>query len=156
MLPANEPRTGGKAVSDDGLSNQASVAVVTATHSEGRAPALAARLAFATTVDRLEQLVDQETQALRDHRPVDMKDFNHRKSQAVLELSRVMRGLGRAALEVDAQVRLARLRARLDDNQSVLRMHLRAAQEISTIISRAIQEAEFDGTYSVSTRALGF
>jgi len=35
----------------------------------------------------------------------------------------------------------------------VLRMHLAAAQEVAAVISRAIQDAESDGTYSAALRS---
>ena len=115
------------------------------------APA-ATLMALVTTIERLEQVIDQETQELRKYRVADLGDFNRRKSQGLLELSRVMRGLGEAALDGRVQASLAQLRSKLDTNLSVLRMHLAAAQEVSAIISRAIQDAESDGTYSASLK----
>jgi hypothetical protein len=106
--------------------------------------------AFLVTTGRLEQLIDQETQELRSLQPTDLREFNRRKSQGLLELSRAMRGLGEAARDDRVPESLARLRTKLDNNLSVLRMHLRAAQEVSSIIARAIQDAESDGTYSSS------
>jgi hypothetical protein len=115
--------------------------------SDPPTPALSA---FLVTTGRLEQLIDQETRELRSLQPADLREFNRRKSQGLLELSRAMRGLGEAVRDDRVPESLARLRAKLDNNLSVLRMHLRAAQEVSTIIARAIQDAESDGTYSSS------
>jgi hypothetical protein len=115
------------------------------------APA-ATLMALMTTIERLEQVIDQETQELRKYRVADLGDFNRRKSQGLLELSRVMRGLGEAALDGRVQGKLAQLRSKLDANLSVLRMHLAAAQEVTAIISCAIQDAESDGTYSASLK----
>jgi hypothetical protein len=111
------------------------------------APALSA---FLVTVDRLEQMIDQETQELESLKAVDLRDFNRRKSQGLLELSRAMRGLGEKVRDERVPQRLAHLRGRLDHNLEVLRMHLRAAQEVTTIIASAIQDAESDGTYSAA------
>jgi hypothetical protein len=102
------------------------------------------------TIDRLVQVIDQETEELRKQKVADLREFNNRKSQGLLELSRAMRGLGEAARDRRLQDKLAELRAKLTRNLSVLSMHLAAAQEVSSIIARAIQDAESDGTYSVT------
>ncbi|SDR62894.1 hypothetical protein SAMN05444161_0668 [Rhizobiales bacterium GAS191] len=115
--------------------------------SEPPAPALSA---FLVTIDRLEQLIDQETLELRSLKPMDLREFNRRKSQGLLELSRAMRGLGERVRDDRVPERLTELRTKLDNNLSMLRMHLRAAQEVTSIIARAIQDAESDGTYSAS------
>jgi hypothetical protein len=107
------------------------------------------------TIDRLEQIIDQETAELRSHKMVDLRDFNQRKSQGLLELSRGMRGLGEAARDRRLQAKLASLHAKIETNLAVLSMHLAAAQEVAAIISRAIQDAESDGTYSGSSRIEG-
>jgi hypothetical protein len=44
--------------------------------------------------------------------------------------------------------RLAGLRAKLDANRAVLKLHLEAVREIANIMSDAIRDAESDGTYS--------
>ncbi len=41
------------------------------------------------SIQRLEDIVEQETAALRERKVVNLKDFNDRKSQALLELMRV-------------------------------------------------------------------
>jgi hypothetical protein len=110
----------------------------------------AALAAVMMTIDRVEQVIDQETHELRRQKVADLREFNHRKSQGLLELSRAVRGLGEAARDRRLQGRLAQLRLKIEKNLAVLSMHLAAAQEVSAIIARAIQEAESDGTYSVT------
>jgi hypothetical protein len=51
--------------------------------------------------------------------------------------------------------RLAGLRARLETNRTMLKMHLDAVREISAIVTDAIREAESDGTYSRTIRKSG-
>jgi hypothetical protein len=46
--------------------------------------------------------------------------------------------------------RLAILRSKLERNSTILQIHLRAVQEVAAIIARAIQDAESDGTYSIT------
>ncbi|MYZ46954.1 flagellar protein FlgN [Rhizobiales bacterium L72] len=107
-------------------------------------------------VSRLEAVVDEETEALRARRGrIDLDDFNRRKSLGLLELSRAMRGVERAGHAEIVTRRLGSLRARLDANQAVLRVHMKAAQEISGLLAEAIRESESDGTYSGQVGARG-
>ena len=86
-------------------------------------------------IERLEEVVDQETTALRSRAAIDLKDFNNRKSQGLLELNRALRGFDK-----------------LDVNRAVLKTHLEAVREVATILADAIRDAESDGTYSPSMR----
>jgi hypothetical protein len=113
----------------------------------------AALAAVLVTIDRIEQVIDEETRELRRQKVANLRDFNHRKSQSLLELSRAVRGLGEAARDRRLQGKLESLRAKIGENLAVLGMHLAAAHEVSGIISRAIQEAESDGTYSAGPGA---
>ncbi len=102
------------------------------------------------TIERLEETLEQETAGLRSRAPVDLKDFNTRKTHGLLELTRVMRHLDRGGLTPPVAARLSVLRTSLEVNQRVVKMHLEAVREVSAIVADAIQEAESDGTYSVS------
>ena len=103
-------------------------------------------------MERLQQVVDAETRALRERNNTDLQSFSHRKSQGLLEVSRSMRALGGAAPGEAVRTRLAALRASLHDNHALLGLHLRAAQEISSTLARALEHAESDGTYSARFR----
>jgi hypothetical protein len=102
------------------------------------------------TIERLEETLEQETAGLRARAPIDLKDFNNRKTHGLLELTRVMRHLDRGSLTPPVAARLSALRISLEVNQRIVKMHLEAVREVSTILADAIQEAESDGTYSVS------
>jgi hypothetical protein len=102
------------------------------------------------TIERLEETLEQETAGLRSRAPIDLKDFNNRKTHGLLELTRVMRHLDRGSLTPPVAARLSALRISLEVNQRIVKMHLEAVREVSTILADAIQEAESDGTYSVS------
>ena len=104
-------------------------------------------------IDRLEEIVEAETQALRNRTRVDLNDFNHRKSQALLELSRATRQGDGASLGEPLRARLSGLRARLETNRAVLSLHLEAVREISSIVAETIRQAESDGTYTLSVRS---
>lgn len=107
--------------------------------------------AFINTLERLERLLDLETEMLIQHRPIALTDFNHKKSYGLLELGRTMEAIGGLdldALGFDAKTPLARLRVKLQRNLIVLQMHMTAVGAIAAIIARAIQEYESDGTYT--------
>jgi hypothetical protein len=119
--------------------------------SERGKPAAAG--AIDIVIQRLEEVVDQETAALKSRRPVDLKDFNDRKSHALLDLTRALRQM-QAGNRDQPQLakRLANLRAKLEVNQRVLQMHLEAVREVSTTLADAIREADSDGTYTPAMR----
>ena len=104
--------------------------------------------AFVSAIERLEQVIDLETKILREHKSADLREFNHRKSYGLLELNRALRALGDMALREDVRLHLAGLRAKLEKNRSVLRVHLQAVREIAAIITRVIEDDDSDGTYS--------
>src|SRR5262245_4329106 len=111
--------------------------------------------AFATienTAERLEQVIDQETAALKARTGLDLKDFNDRKSLGLLELTRAMRHIEGATPEPALVARLSRLRDKLEINRAALKIHLDAVKEISGIVAEAMRNAESDGTYSPSIR----
>ena len=107
-------------------------------------------------IERLEEVVEQETAALRGRTAVDLKDFNIRKSQGLLELNRALRGLDASpAGDKTLEARLAGLRAKLDANRAVLDVHLAAVREVATALADAIRDADSDGTYMPSIGAGG-
>lgn len=102
------------------------------------------------SIQRLEEIVDQETSALRNRHAIDLKEYNDRKSQALLELTRTLRnvqGMGSSPALVE---RIGSLKKKLAVNQAVLKLHLEAVREISTSLSDAIRHSESDGTYTQS------
>ncbi len=103
---------------------------------------------FTAVVDRVEAVVDAETEALAQRRPVDMAGLTLRKRQGLLELSRIMRAFSGIGPQVEAQDRLGRLSAKLERNRVVLDRQLRAVREVADIIAASIKDAESDGTYT--------
>ncbi len=101
-------------------------------------------------IERLEEILDQETAALRSHAKIDLKALNSRKSHGLLEFSRVIRQLEGAPQNEAIMSRLGSLRAKLETNRGVLKMHIEAVREVAAIVADAIREAESDGTYSLS------
>lgn len=120
----------------------------------GASSAASASAALERCLARLEDVVEEETTALKCHRAVDLREFNNRKSQGLLDLSRCLRlfqGTGPSKAMI---ARLAGLRTRLDANCAVLKLHLEAVREISSVMTDAIRDAEWDGTYAPSLRGV--
>lgn len=116
-----------------------------------RPPAVATLI---SALDRLEEIIDLENAAFEDRGALDLVEINRRKSRALLELSRVMRGLP-DRLDAGTAGRLARLKAKLDRNLYVIALRIAAAREVGAILDRALAEAESDGTYSAHAARTG-
>ena len=104
------------------------------------------------SLKRLEATVTAETEALLAHHPVDQEAVNRRKSQSLLELTRLTRDLDPAELNGPVRDQLLRLLGVLERNQDAVGLHLRAVEEISGIVAESLREAESDGTYSGHVR----
>ena len=98
-------------------------------------------------MDRMAAILEQETSLLRENRVGELTDFNHRKRQGLLEINRLLRNFSPGDAERVAPARICRLAALLDDNQRMLAHHLKAVDEIASLVARAMQEADSDGTY---------
>jgi hypothetical protein len=106
-----------------------------------------AQTAFYEAIGRMEMLVDQETALLQENRAVELTEFNHRKQQGLLEINRILRNFGDLDMQRIDRDMIRRLVRKLEANRQILSHHLRAMDEISSLVSRAMQEAESDGTY---------
>ena len=85
--------------------------------------------------------------ALRSGDRTGLGEISNRKNQSLLELSRISRGIGPQTLSEDMRGRLGTLRERLADNSRLLELHIEATAEVAGVITRAIADAESDGTY---------
>jgi len=109
---------------------------------------LAARRSVEMTLQRIEMLVDRETEALRARAVIDLRDSNNAKSQALLELELAARTLEGIPLDLDLIERIKALRTKLENNRAVLGRHLEAVREVANLIADAIRDFDWDGTYS--------
>lgn len=114
----------------------------------GNERGLALRNTIDRTMQRVEKLIDRETEALRSRTPIDLKESNNGKSQALLELTLATRSLDGALLDPEIVRRLKVLRSKLEVNQAILRRHLDAVREVASVVSETIRDADWDGTYS--------
>jgi galactokinase len=108
------------------------------------------------SLDRLEETLDMETAALMARDLSNLEEFNRRKSQCLLEISRIVRTAEIHALDQKATKRLQDLQVKIEANQNILRRHMHAVQEVAGIISNAIQNAESDSTYSAHMNKASF
>jgi hypothetical protein len=102
-------------------------------------------------IQRVQDAIDAENAKIAGARVVELQEFNLRKSQGLLELSRLTPLF--ADVQIDAGLReaLTGLRGKLEDNRRILRVQLKAVQQVSEIIARTIQAGQSDGTYSASS-----
>ncbi|SCY05081.1 hypothetical protein [Microvirga guangxiensis] len=108
------------------------------------------------SLERLEETLDLETAALLSRDLKNLEEFNRRKSQSLLEISRMVKNVEAVSVDGIAAKKFERLKVKLERNQEILERHMRAVQEISTIISGAIQAAESDSTYSAHVAHGGY
>jgi hypothetical protein len=128
----------------------ATVPALVADVARSRRPVPDATLtALLRAVERIEDLLDEETAELKNHRAIDLASFIHRKGQGLLELTRASRAMNGYEVEPAVADRLARLRDKLERNQAVLQLHLDAVREVADLLAKAARDAESDGTYSM-------
>ena len=116
---------------------------------ESPQPAEQSHLPFViVAIERLGEAVERETLDLSGPAPVDYRAHSQRKSQGLLELSRLAASL--AALRGHPRLRaaLTDLLAKLDANQRLLHAKLQAARTVAEIVARVISDGQSDGTYS--------
>jgi hypothetical protein len=115
---------------------------------DGSERSLAAHNSIDRTMQRIEMLVERETEALKSRASIDLRESNNGKSQALLELGLAARSLQGVQLDPELVKRLKALRGKLEANRAVLRRHLEAVREVASVVADTIQDREWDGTYS--------
>lgn len=103
-------------------------------------------------IGRLEVLIDQETAALRSANAGELKDFNNRKAQVLMELDRALSTNHGQEPSPEMKAKLRDLREKLDTNSKLLKRHLDAVHEVVVMISDNLREADSDGTYTNGIR----
>ena len=98
-------------------------------------------------VRRLEEVLDQEIEALNEHRNAELPDCNRRKSRALLELTRIARTVPSDAVDAGLRSGIAGLRAKLVRNRDLLQIHINAVREVADLLARVMAEQDSDGTY---------
>ncbi len=103
---------------------------------------------FLHTVERLSDAIERESRDLDGPGPVDYRGHSQRKSQGLLELSRLEPAMAVIKSHPRARAALADLLGKVEHNQRILHARLKAARTISDVVARAIREGQSDGTYS--------
>jgi hypothetical protein len=99
-------------------------------------------------IERLMQTLDAENEQIANRHRIDYRTYNQRKSQGLLELTRLLSAIEGVAPTTKLLEAMSLLRAKLDANQRMLRVQLNAARKVSDIIAKAIHDGQSDGTYS--------
>ena len=99
-------------------------------------------------IERLNDAIRSETLDLSGPGPVDYRVHCQRKSQGLLELSRLAPLLSTYREHPRLRAALGNFIATLGANHRLLDARLKAARTVAEIVSRAISEGQSDGTYS--------
>lgn len=105
-----------------------------------------------TVIKKLQTCLDEETANLAQSRVTDLDSFNHRKGQGLMELNRALSSVGTIAPNSEVAIELTQLKSKIDENMRVLRLHISAVNEITGLLTDAIQKEDSDGTYSPAIR----
>lgn len=99
-------------------------------------------------IERVETVIREEMQTLRNGGKIDFEALNQRKSHVLLEVLRLSKSItSHSANQSGHQLRS--LQKLLLENSDLLARRLRATEEITGIIVRNIRDSESDGTYSI-------
>lgn len=105
--------------------------------------------------ERIEEVLAEELAILEGRVPGSIDAIVARKNHLVVELMRLMQHCNGACADERLRQRLAVLSERLADNARLLRRHIDAIGEVTSIIAGAISAAGDDGTYSARPQHAG-
>lgn len=114
--------------------------------------------ALGRALDRLDGVLAEENLRLQSRDPYDINQLAQRKSRCLLELARLQERLdGSPGGEIGLAIggRIKAVRARLEQNRSLLSTYLAASEEVASVLARAMLAAESDGTYEAAPPARG-
>jgi flagellar biosynthesis/type III secretory pathway chaperone len=115
----------------------------------GKPPDIAPMVdAILQVVERIENVLTEEQTLVSQSEFADIETLIARKSHLALELSRLMEHAQHAMSNEAVCRSIEKLKANLSENAQLLRRHMDAVCEISSLVAEAIQSASADGTYS--------
>ena len=106
---------------------------------------------FLQAVARVEETLQAESEIISEYRNDELPVLNERKTRALFDLDRAIKGLQPEEVSEDAWARVRNLRDTLEESRRLLLIHLTAAQEISALIEKVMAESDSDGTYNFAT-----
>jgi hypothetical protein len=98
--------------------------------------------------DLISEVVQEEKRLIARPEGADFSALVARKSHLALELGKLMQHAEGKMPADRVRQRLAALSVELAANERLLRRHMDAVYEISTLIGEAIEQSTADGTYS--------
>lgn len=98
--------------------------------------------------DLISEVVREEKALIAEPEGADFSALVARKSHLALELSKLMQMAQGQIPNERVRQRLKTLAAELAANERLLRRHMDAVYEISSLIGEAIEQSTADGTYS--------
>lgn len=98
-------------------------------------------------IERAIEVVESETKALRANPTTDLKPFEYRKSQALLDLTRAKALVPAPAYTDELKAALSDFKSALQENVDLLSLHMNAVSEVVKMMSRTMIDQDSDGTY---------
>lgn len=114
------------------------------------------RTKLLNSITRLTEIIEAETAALKKYELDRLNTFTRSKSQALLEFTRLEHGANTHASSADVKSAMEVLRYKLVENFAQLKLHMRAAQEISEMLTSVALDESSDGTYSTRDMKRGY
>ena len=99
-------------------------------------------------LDRLKAVIEEECEALSGRGTAYHGQFTERKNHLLRDILVAQRACGSPRIAQALAPRSCELQQLLKRNQRLLKAHMDAVKEISSIIVDSIRQAESDGTYS--------
>jgi hypothetical protein len=106
---------------------------------------------FMQAIARVEETLQVEAAVISEYRNDDLPMVNERKTRALFDLDRAIKGLPHDEVSDEAWIRVRKLRDQLEESRRLLLIHLNAAREISALIEKVMAESDSDGTYNFSS-----
>ncbi len=116
--------------------------------ANGTGQHLDSRAKLLSSIVRLTEIIEAETAALKKYELDRLNSFTRSKSQALLEFTRMEQDANSHISSADVKSAMDYLRHRLVENFAQLKLHMRAAQEISEMLTSVALDESSDGTYS--------
>lgn len=108
------------------------------------------------SISRLTEIIEAETAALKKYELDRLNTFTRSKSQALLEFTRLENDANAQVSSEDVKSAMEVLRQRLVENFAQLKLHMRAAQDISEMLTSVALDESSDGTYSSRAMKKGY
>lgn len=105
-------------------------------------------------IERIETILREETEALRQSDTSILARSMERKAQALVELNRAVASSREFFVTPPARARLTALRRALAANEAALKVQMRALEELVSIFTSSLLDAESDGTYLPYTKKM--